>query len=255
MAKDPDILEFVIDGYTPDTLPMERLAQYLLDLAGILGERDHVHFERVGEGSAALRHWVDSPAASKVRAHVAAARVIGSSSPERRAYESLDRKLLEDGASGYIRESVAGGEWGRLLSFPGKNRSTEQESDPEFGPFTEHGTLQGRIINVGGKSQLANINIQQGEDVYYCEATRDLATELAPLLYKVDVRVFGTGKHFRRADGTWEMRSFRITDYEELNQLGLPDVIDRLREITRRVGLHNSILHKLADLRDDRSEA
>ena len=33
-----------IDAYTPETMPMGRLAEYMADLAVILGERAAVHF-------------------------------------------------------------------------------------------------------------------------------------------------------------------------------------------------------------------
>ena len=68
MADDREILEFVIqDSYTPATLPMWRLAEYLSDLAIVLGERDHVHFVELRDSSSAIRHAVDAPAIPKVR--------------------------------------------------------------------------------------------------------------------------------------------------------------------------------------------
>ena len=59
---------FVIDAFTRDTLPMARLAEYMADLAVMLGEPESVHFIRVDEGSAVLVQQVDEPAVPKVRA-------------------------------------------------------------------------------------------------------------------------------------------------------------------------------------------
>ena len=50
---------FKIEGFTPETLPMSRLALYLSDLADLLGHEDKVHFVRVAKGSADLVHAVD----------------------------------------------------------------------------------------------------------------------------------------------------------------------------------------------------
>jgi hypothetical protein len=38
---------FRIDAFTPDTLPMARLAEYLSALAKLLGHQEHTHFVRV----------------------------------------------------------------------------------------------------------------------------------------------------------------------------------------------------------------
>ena len=43
-------LKFHIHAYTRDTIPMWRLAEYLSDLATILGEKHSVHFDRIERG-------------------------------------------------------------------------------------------------------------------------------------------------------------------------------------------------------------
>jgi hypothetical protein len=254
MAKKYEEFEFVIDRFTPDTLPMLTLAQCLVDLSAVLGEPEHVHFDRMADGSARALHRIDRASEPRVTANIAAAKVVGSASPQRRAFEALDGRLREHGTKGWLRKGGAKKQEDNLLYFPGTERKEEQH-DPTFGPFSQQASLQGRIINVGGKSQLANVNIQHGEEVYFCEATRAMALELAPLLYFVDIRVHGTGKYFRTAEGKWEMRSFRIASYEKLNQLSLTDVVERLRGITAKVGIDPEILKKLAELRSDPSEA
>ena len=49
-----------IDAFTPDTMPMARLAEYLGALARLLGHAEHTHFVRLEEGSAKLVHRVDA---------------------------------------------------------------------------------------------------------------------------------------------------------------------------------------------------
>lgn len=250
MPQKLEIFEFVIDAYTRDTLPMARLAEYLADLSALLGEQERVHFLQVDEGSAKLVHAVEEVAVSKVRARVAGARVADSESEARRAFESIDRKLREDNATADLQEAAPSAS-GKLLHFPGKTR----EVDPLYGPFNEQGSLRGRIINVGGKRQIVNVNIEDGETIYYCEASREMAIQLAPLMFHYDIRVFGTGPYLRNPDGEWEMKSFRISHFEKLDQRPLAEAVERLRGITRKVGLDRDIIDKLADLRHEPSEA
>jgi hypothetical protein len=240
---DKERFVFELAAFTPDTLPMARLAEYLTDLANLLGEKERVHFRSVEEGSAGLAYDVESVAAPKVRTRVRGARIASADSDERKAFESIDRRLRKDNSPASLKEKDTGA---TILYFPGPTRDV----DSEYGPFTEHGTLQGIIINVGGKKKIVNVNILDGETTYYCEATRDMALQLAPLMFNNHVRVRGAGRYFRNADGQWEMVSFRISEYDTLDATPLTDVIDRLRTITRRVGLPKDIIAKLAELRE-----
>ena len=69
-----------------------------------------------------------------------------------------------------------------------------------------------------------------------------MALRLAPLMFHHHVRAYGTGRYFRDSDGNWEMRGFRISNFEELDARPLAETIERLRGITRRVGLDTDII-------------
>lgn len=60
-----------IDVFTPETLPMERLAEYMLQFAKVLGEPERVHFVDVEAGSAVLRARIEDVAVSKVERRIA----------------------------------------------------------------------------------------------------------------------------------------------------------------------------------------
>lgn len=235
---------FVLDGFTPDTLPMARLAEYLTDLAALLGEKERVHFREVEPGSAGLAYDVEAVAVPKVKERVRRARIADADSEERRAFENIDHRLRKDNTAASLREDSPKG--ATLLQFPGPTR----EVDPVFGPFNEQATLQGRVISVGGKRSIVNVNIQDGEEIYYCEASRDVALQLAPLMFNHDVRIFGTGRYFRNADGEWEMSSFRVSHFERLDSKPLVEVVEKLRAVTKKVGLDKDIIAKLRDLRE-----
>jgi hypothetical protein len=234
---------FVLDAFTPDTLPMARLAEYLADLANLLGEKERVHFRSVDEGSAGLAYDVESVAVPKVKDRVRGARVADATTEERKAFESIDHRLRKDNSPARLEEKDTGA---TILYFPGPTR----ELDAEYGPFHQQATLRGSIINVGGKRNIVAVNIQDGDRVYYCEATRDVALQLAPLMFHNQVRVHGTGRYFRNADGQWEMLGFRIAQWEKLESKPLVDVVNKLRAVTRKVGLPKDIIAKLAELRE-----
>ena len=247
MATRRELLESVIDAYSPDTLPMSRLAEYMAELATLLGEKAHVHFVELAEGSSRLVHAVEHEASPKVRHRVHAAGV-GDGDPEaQRAFTALDRMLRDDNASGELREP----EGARLLAFPGKTR----QLDEEYGPFSEQGQLYGIPMMVGGKKRVVPVHIQDGDIIHNCEASRDVALDIAACLFKSPVRVFGVGRHVRNADRHWEMRSFRISQFEKLDARPLAETVERLRGISRRLGLDRDIVKKLTDLRHDASDA
>ena len=243
MAENQRFL-FKLDGFTPDTLPMARLAEYLTDLASLLGEKERVHFKEVKDGSAALAYDVEAVAVPKVKERVRRARIADADSEERKAFENIDHRLRKDNTPASLVEDAPDG--ATILFFPGSTR----EVDPVFGPFNEQTTLQGRVISVGGKRSIVNVNIQDGDAVYFCDASRDTALQLAPLMFNHDVRVFGTGRYFRNADGEWEMSSFRISHFERLDAKPLVEVVEKLRAVTKKVGLDKNIIAKLRDLRE-----
>ena len=248
--SDREILEFVfLDSLTPATLPMARLAEYIADLAVILGEKEHVHFVELRDGSAAVVHAIDHEAVPKVRARVHAAKTGDAQAEVRNARDRIEHRLRTDNAHGVLRP--VGDDKERLLYFPGVAR----ELEPEYGPFNEQVQLYGVPISVGGKRQIVNVHLEDGDVIHHCEASREIALQLAPLMFKHHVRVYGTGKYYRNTDGNWEMKACRISQFEELDASPLAETVERLRGITRKVGLDRNIIQELADLRREPSEA
>ena len=67
--SDSDEFRLKIEAYTPDTMPMERLAEYLAELALMLGERTFVHFVRLEAGSTSIVHRIPTLQRSKLGPH------------------------------------------------------------------------------------------------------------------------------------------------------------------------------------------
>ena len=128
----------IADSFTPETLPMERLAEYVAAFAKLLGEQGNVHFRSIEAGSAVLVAAIDAPAEPKVRERMVAVHDGGGPSDARKAFADLDEMLRKDNATGALSDAAGA----LVISFPGRNR-------PEpliYGPFRQDGTIDGQLI-------------------------------------------------------------------------------------------------------------
>lgn len=214
----------ITDSFTPETLPMERLGNYVAKLAELLGEPPHVHFRGIEAGSAVLVAAVDPPARRKVRARVLAVRDGGGPSDARKAYDDLDEMLRKDNATGTLSDEAGG----VVIPFPGRNRP----GPLVYGPFREDGTIDGQLIRVGGKDETVPVHLRDGAIIHTgLICTPEIARKIAPYLYGPTLRVHGTGTWFRTGASVWELRSFRISDFEALDDAPLLEVVGKLHKV------------------------
>lgn len=239
----PVELKFKIDAYTPDTIPMDRLALYLYDLAVMLGERPSVHFARLEAGSAVPVVKVDWEAIPKVRTRANDVRNNEGPEEARKAKASIERRLIEDNASAELLEPSGA----RLLYFPGRKRIVE----PEYGPLSQEGTLDGTPIVIGGEKDPVPVHLQDRNLIHVCRASRVVAKELAPYLFSAPIRAHGIGRWFRDGTGTWTMRSFLIKGFTELRIESVKDAAERLQQVNAQWKTLSDPLAILASLRDD----
>ncbi|MCX5581583.1 hypothetical protein [Kaistia terrae] len=214
----------IADSFSAASIPLARLAEYMTELAKLLGETQHVHLDDVAEGSVLLRAEVDLPAAPAVRRRVIAVRDGIGADEAMRAFSRLDDLLAHDNAVGQLLD----GDGAEIIPFPGKTRPIPLS----YGPFREEGTLEGEVVRIGGKDSTIHIQLRDGEKVYSgCATTKEIARRLAPHMLGPTVRLYGTGTWERLGDGTWELRSFRVSDFEVLEDVSLADAIAKLRAI------------------------
>ena len=222
----PIELRFKLDAYTPETIPMDRLAAYLYDLAIMLGERQSVHFSHLESGSTLPVVKVDWEAIPKVRKRANDVRNNEGPEEARKAKASIERMLVADNASAELLEPSGT----RLLYFPGRKRLAE----PEYGPVNQSGTLDGIPIVIGGESDPVPVHLQDRDAVHNCRASRIIAKRLAPSMFTAPVRVHGIGRWFREATGLWTMRLFTIEGFTELKIESVADAARRLQQISAR---------------------
>jgi len=259
--NDDKKLTFYIDAYSPETIPMAKLAEYLTDFAALLGRENAVHFLGLETGSTRLAARVEFEDVPKVRARL---QEILREHPRRiprrmtaprdaaRVFAQIDDRLANDNATGriFVQDSEGAAE-AELLSFPGRDRPRAQS----YGPFTQDGSLDGVLISVGGKDETVPLRLQNGDVVHAnCETTRAIARELGRHLFE-PIRVHGSGRWMREGDGTWTLRGCRVHRFDVLGKESLRESVSALRAV-RGSGWKDvdSPLSELDDLRRDPTE-
>lgn len=213
-----------IDAFCPDTLPMSRLAEYMAELARLLGEQDKVHFKKVEPGSAVLVTVVEASAAPKVDLRVRQVREGRGPAEALKAFRGLDDLLAKDNAIGTLT-SADGAE---IIPFPGRTRA----KPISYGPFNERGSLDGVVVRVGSKGDdLVAVELKRGDTVFSCKAAVPLSEELAKHYRKGPIRVHGVGRWAREENRSWTMLRFEIESFEPLDDAPLREIIGRLHAV------------------------
>jgi len=221
MAGKPVKYEFRIDAFTPETLPMARLAEYMDDLAVMLGNLEEVHFVCLKKGSTVLVHAIEFEAVPKVEEQIRAVRSNEAPPEAMKAYRAIDHRLASDNAIGRLISPTKA----KLLEFPGRSRP----ASAVYGPFTQPGTFDGIPIMIGGKDDPVPVHLQESDTIHLCYAAREIAKRLAAHLFVSVIRVTGTGRWRRDPDGVWIMDRFTITDFHALEDEQLADTVAKLR--------------------------
>lgn len=241
-----DELRFKIDAFQPSTIPMARLAEYMAQLASLLGNERSVHFLRLDPGSVEVVHSIDVEDQPKVDARLGALRNGDGPADAVKAYKRLDDMLASDNATGALllgREAV-------LIQFPGRTR----QKPVDYGAFTQQGSFDGVPVKIGGLADMVPIHLQElgpTAFVHNCVGSREIARAIAAHLFDTPIRVHGAGRWRREATGTWMLLRFVINDFEVLDDAPLDTVVARLRQV--RGSQWNEIEHPLATLQDLRN--
>jgi len=214
-----------IKAYAPETIPMARLAQYMQNLAAMLGHEAGVHFHGLKSGSTQLVAKIDRESAPKVASHLTQIKHGEGTPKATKAQAEIDRLLAEDNATGSIYEGD--NESAEVIVFPGVTRPRPMI----YGPFNQEGSLDGILISVSGAGKTVHLQLQSGETRHTgIEANRETARRLAQHMYE-PVRILGVGRWLRDHEGVWILKKFRVDRYSVLKADDLKDVINRMREI------------------------
>lgn len=220
LMKRIEVYKFKIDAYTPDTLPMARLASYLNELANMLGETPYVHFLRMEAGSSIMVHAIEKEAVPKVMARTEAIKREKGTVVEMRAYNRINRMLTEDNATGVLMKTRKR----EIIKFPGK-----EDEKLKFSSIQQQGEIDGEVIRIGGSQDIVPILLQvEGKEISGCRAKRSVAKDLAKNLFE-PVRLFGEGRWDRSADGEWNLVNFNVDRFIILEESTLSKAVIELR--------------------------
>lgn len=212
-----------IKDFSPETLPIGRLGEYLSALAELVGPDAPVHFDKVTKGSAKLKMKADESCVASVENRVRLAPVSDPGSDARRAYERIQGMLRADQTSAEFRPEKGA----VILKFPGGKAARPLR----MATVREYGELNGRIIRLGGKDDTIPVGLQQSDGtVISCTATVDQARKLKSyLLEPIDVLLTGVGRWTRTLEGRWEVSDFKISDCSPLLYDGFDDALAKVR--------------------------
>src|SRR4029077_20443073 len=122
----------------------------------LYGETDAVHFVGLEESSLAIVSAVEADSDDDVSERLESATSSAAAPDTRRLYDSLRRKVIEDGGPAFIARGAA-----RVLQFP----IEQSEHEPlVYGPFWQPGHLDGTVLLVGGKSDPGSVKLQTASD-------------------------------------------------------------------------------------------
>jgi hypothetical protein len=215
-----------IDAYTPETIPMATLAQYMESFAGLLGYERSVHFGGLEAGSTQLLGEVERVDVPKVRDRLDLVRRGEAPLDIMKRFDEIDHLLAGDNAVGKLYEED-GDESAQVIAFPGRDRPKRVR----YGPFNQEGSLDGFLVSIGGIDRTISLQLQNGDIKYTgCETTRDIARQLGKHLFE-PVRIYGTGRWLREEDGAWTLKRFKVQNFEVLRREDLQDVVERLRDV------------------------
>lgn len=233
-----------IDVFSVESLPMARLAEYMADLARLLGEPERVHFAGLEPGSAVLVSSIENPAAPKVSERLQKVREGRGPKDAMQAFVGLDNLLAEDNAVATLT-SDSGAE---IIAFPGRTRPKPMR----YGPFREYGSLDGTVIRVGGHNDTIPVLIRDAEGAEFpCQTTIEMSKQLAAHYRGATLRVHGRGKWVREEEGSWTLQQFDIDRFEVLDDSPLLDVVAKLRAVEGSEWSKDAALGGVLGLRRD----
>lgn len=202
---------------------MNRLAEYMLHFAALMGSETHVHFKGLKKGSTILCARVENEDVPKVGERLAKICLSDTPADITRAFNAINGLLRADNARATLKRGTA-----QIIKFPGCDAPVIQR----IGPVKEAGQLEGMVISVGGKDSTKHIRLigHDGEECKLTTRSIELAKQLGNLLFS-SVRVTGMGTWYRGEDGKWELENFIAHNCEPLEDQSLIEAVAALRDV------------------------
>jgi hypothetical protein len=226
---DLDELSFVIPGYTPETMPLDRLIEYLQQIAVLLGDPTNLHLVEIRRSS--VSPVLRAPKATALEARERAQMVQRGDGTRRQveAYNRIRRMVRRDavGAQYEGRPALIKSADRVILEIP----AAPDDSGMVDG-LRQATTIDGELIRIGGIGEDAALQVQDlsGRTLSGFTAKRSLAKELRHLLWE-PVRLNGIGIWCRNAEGAWDLSRMQVQSYERLEEEDATLTLERMRSL------------------------
>jgi hypothetical protein len=213
-----------ITAYTPETIPMARLAEYMRELAVLMGSESSAHYRGATKGSTVMNVEVAAEDTGKVAARLLEATSVDAPAEARKAIASLEALMRADNATGTL--TLPDGR--RAIRFLG----IEAMVPERVGPIREFTTVQGEVVRVGGKDRSLHALLigDDGQSLRLSTGSRETAKLLAAQLFS-RVRASGVGTWYRNDSGAWELEELKLQSFEPLEERTLLEAVSELRNI------------------------
>ena len=215
-----------IGAYSAETMPLERLLEYLRELSIMLEAGQELHLVRVDSSSTEPVFKVDPKVAPGVQARARAVRTGIAPRAALRSYRRINKMLREDATSAVLCEDSA-----EIIPFPG----IEEEPPHAITGIREQGAMDGRLVRVGGHRDWVPLLLEAPNESSLTGfwAKRPLAKEIGKHLFET-LRLYGQGRWNRSEEGDWRLDHFTVNDFETIGDEPLPDVVAALRSVRAR---------------------
>ncbi len=220
-------LSFVIPGYTPETMPLDRLLEYLSEIAVVVGDAENLHLVKMETSSTAPVFHVPTAAAERVKEQ---ARRVGrgeGNQAQSRAYNRLRRFVRRDSRDPERRPAQLRTADRTVLEVP-----PAPEDTGVLTGIRQSSQVDGKLIRIGGDGDFATIQMTDldGRTLSGFTVKHHMVKDMARLIYE-PIRVNGIGIWARDEDGVWSLTKMEVQSYETISDESLETVIDRLRQL------------------------
>ena len=220
------IVTLYIQGVNVENLSLEDVGQYLADFADLLGKDVTPRYHSIKRGSLTMKATVPAEREIDVKTRGFLLRTGDAPEDAVRARERISRRL---GINRAKRATLLDSSNSKVVEIPVEKPS---EIAPPVPSVLRAGSLQGKVIRIGGRQDTVSVEVQDVDGfVYLCRATRDIARKLARDMFDPVVRIHGSGRWHRTDEGVWRVEDFLISRHEVLDDSSFAQAVDELRAI------------------------
>ena len=216
-------LSFVIPGFTPETIPLDRLIEYLQQMVILLGDPDQLHLISIDEGSVKPIIRATKTVVNNSKHNLKNIKSGIGTRKQNDAHKKIRGMLRRDAPGSNIQAHIYYKKQILLKISP------EDEISKPISGIRQHTTIDGQLIRVGGVSEDASLSIQdlQGKTISGLFAKRAIAKDLGALLWE-PVRLSGVGVWDRTIEGEWILNRMQVQSFEKLVDQELDVLVDNL---------------------------